>query len=244
MAFPHSKLDLSARLDELLQGHTKAFQEALAQQATNPVNCTNGTKGNVSEAKKDPSYSPEHPEECCPHCGARLERGDDGQCNRCGKNWPLKECGHWVRAKKGKPGSILLYPKDRDKFIKWGKRKIQEARRKPNQLGVMLETLRPQLAAAAQAIYDAWQPDEENSEGGICDEIADAMAGVIADNIDCRIDDGGHEGDDHAFLIVTLAKYRYWVDIPAYVYETGGGYKWQKIPDVLITPQDIVIEPI
>ena len=37
---------------------------------------------------KDPSYDPEHPEECCPHCGARQERGDDGICNRCGKDWP------------------------------------------------------------------------------------------------------------------------------------------------------------
>ena len=25
--------------------------------------------------------------ECCPHCGARLERGDDGRCNRCGEAW-------------------------------------------------------------------------------------------------------------------------------------------------------------
>jgi methionyl-tRNA synthetase len=37
---------------------------------------------------KDPSYDPEHPEECCPHCGARQERGDDGICNRCGEDWP------------------------------------------------------------------------------------------------------------------------------------------------------------
>jgi len=42
----------------------------------------------AAAAKKDPSYSPQHPEECCPHCGARLERGDDGDCNRCGKPWP------------------------------------------------------------------------------------------------------------------------------------------------------------
>ena len=40
------------------------------------------------EDKKDPSYDPEHPEECCPHCGARQERGDDGICNRCGEDWP------------------------------------------------------------------------------------------------------------------------------------------------------------
>ena len=48
--------------------------------------------GNSEDSKTakqlDPSYSPEHPEECCPHCGARLERGDDGDCNRCGKPWP------------------------------------------------------------------------------------------------------------------------------------------------------------
>jgi hypothetical protein len=37
---------------------------------------------------KDPSYDPEHPEECCPNCGARQERGDDGICNRCGEPWP------------------------------------------------------------------------------------------------------------------------------------------------------------
>jgi GNAT superfamily N-acetyltransferase len=39
----------------------------------------------------DPSYDPAHPDECCPNCGARLERGDDGDCNRCGKPWPIKE---------------------------------------------------------------------------------------------------------------------------------------------------------
>lgn len=35
----------------------------------------------------DPSYDPQHPEECCPHCGACQERSSDGQCNRCGKAW-------------------------------------------------------------------------------------------------------------------------------------------------------------
>lgn len=28
--------------------------------------------------------------ENCPHCGAGMERGDDGRCNRCGKAWPAK----------------------------------------------------------------------------------------------------------------------------------------------------------
>ncbi len=46
--------------------------------------------GLTSEAK-DPSYDPKHPEECCPSCGARQERGDDGDCNRCGEPWPEDE---------------------------------------------------------------------------------------------------------------------------------------------------------
>ena len=29
--------------------------------------------------------------ETCPHCGAVQERGDDGNCNRCGKAWPALE---------------------------------------------------------------------------------------------------------------------------------------------------------
>jgi hypothetical protein len=42
----------------------------------------------LESREKDPSYDPEHPEECCPSCGARQERGDDGICNRCGEPWP------------------------------------------------------------------------------------------------------------------------------------------------------------
>lgn len=41
-----------------------------------------------AKQKLDPSYDPEHPEECCPSCGARQERGDNGKCNRCGEAWP------------------------------------------------------------------------------------------------------------------------------------------------------------
>ncbi len=31
------------------------------------------------------------PGEDCPHCGASMERGDDGNCNRCGKLWPQED---------------------------------------------------------------------------------------------------------------------------------------------------------
>ena len=29
--------------------------------------------------------------ESCPHCGAVMEHGDDGKCNRCGKDWKGKQ---------------------------------------------------------------------------------------------------------------------------------------------------------
>ena len=38
----------------------------------------------AGDRTKDPSYSPEHPEECCDSCGARQEQGADNKCNRCG----------------------------------------------------------------------------------------------------------------------------------------------------------------
>jgi len=50
-----------------------------------------GDRADKTAEFTDPSYDPAHPDECCPSCGARLERGDDGDCNRCGKPWPIKE---------------------------------------------------------------------------------------------------------------------------------------------------------
>jgi hypothetical protein len=63
---------------------------------------------NVNAAKKtqlkhkggsyvDEKGNPCPPGECCPHCGARQERGDDGKCNRCGKDWPLT-ANEWTDA--------------------------------------------------------------------------------------------------------------------------------------------------
>jgi hypothetical protein len=214
MTFPHTKMSLGNRLSEVLGSHRKDFLSYLAQK---PAEILKGQ----GELKEGPENIKTEIDE-----------------------------GHWVPAKKGKPGSFLLHPSDRDRFINWGKKKAK----KKIQEGIItlkqeLETLRPRMAAAAQKIYDAWETDEEGLDveyggGGPCDEIAAALSGIIGDSIDAHIDDGGHEGDDHAFLIVSRAGERYWVDIPPGVYEHGGGYSWQKIPDTQIRPEDIVIEPI
>jgi hypothetical protein len=105
------------------------------------------------------------------------------------------------------------------------------------------------MAVAAQAVVDAWEQDEDGVDeelgtGGVCDRVTDAMRTVIASALpDVDIQDGGQEGDDHAFLLVDFKGQCYVVDVPPGVYETGGGYVWRKIQGARITAADIVIEP-
>ena len=62
----------------------------------------------------------------------------------------------------------------------------------------------------------------------VCEELPDAT-----------VEEGGHDGDDHAWLVVTVNNERFGVDIPADLYETGGGYNWKKLPDVKFCPEDV-----
>lgn len=109
-----------------------------------------------------------------------------------------------------------------------------------------LESLRADLAAAAQRVIDEWQPDEYGWDegfgaGGACDEVAKAMSEVVAGLEGVEIQDGGHEGDDHAYLVVYDADEAFAVDIPPDIYETGGGYSWKKVEGARISPGDILI---
>lgn len=122
---------------------------------------------------------------------------------------------------------------------------VSQQEQKGNYLYKQLVTLKPNMASVAQKVYDEWNPEDEFDTGGICDIIANEISDVIALNIsDISIEEYGQEGDDHAALIVSLGNERYVVDIPAYVYETGGGYNWKKIPNVIISANDVVIERI
>jgi hypothetical protein len=108
-----------------------------------------------------------------------------------------------------------------------------------NMLGKKLMSLRPQLVAAAQEVYDNWEADEFDS-GGICDQISAAMSTILADhNIEST--EGGHEGDDHSFIVAYDEHDSFVVDIEPYTYEQGGGYSWEKIQGVTFEPNDILI---
>ena len=123
-----------------------------------------------------------------------------------------------------------------------------------------LHALRPQLAVAAQKVYDDWDASDEVDgdwqvgSGGICHLIADAMLDVMARALpDLNMTTVSSSHEVHVYTIVGITKQPenedddkeeeyYIVDIRPYLYETGGGYSWQKIPDIEFTPDFITIE--
>lgn len=113
-----------------------------------------------------------------------------------------------------------------------------------------LESLRPRLAEAAQAVIDAWEQDaegwdEEYGEGGPCDDVASALSEAVYNAIPgVEVVDGGHDGDDHAYIIVYDESDAFAVDVPPHVYESGGGYSWQKLEGASVTADDVIIEPV
>lgn len=109
---------------------------------------------------------------------------------------------------------------------------------------------RGNIAARAQKVYDEWTQNEEGIDteyggGGPCDAIAEQIQDLL-ESLGVNTMSGGQEGDDHAWIIA----YNYktgeacGVDIPHSVYETGGGYSWKKIPNVVFTPNDVEIWPV
>lgn len=118
---------------------------------------------------------------------------------------------------------------------------------KPLKQELEQEELCQQMAVAAQEVYNDWAQDdegvdEERGGGGICDAISEAISGVIAEHVDdVELAEGGQDGDDHAYVIVYNEDEAYGVDIPASLYETGGGYSWKKVEGVVFTSKDIEV---
>lgn len=112
------------------------------------------------------------------------------------------------------------------------------------------QSLIPELVSTTQHVYDNWQQnddgyDEELGEGGVCQDIADAMAYVMDSNgIDSMIVDNGGMGDQHVWIMIKVREGVFSVDIPPSVYETGGGYSWKKIKNVVFTNNDVVFDKV
>lgn len=95
----------------------------------------------------------------------------------------------------------------------------------------------PKIISSVQSVYDNWdQSDPENDDlngGGLCQDIAESIADVLnSHGIDALTIDSGGVGEQHVWTVFQVNEGLYQIDIPYQYYETGGGYKWTKIPDV------------
>jgi len=111
-----------------------------------------------------------------------------------------------------------------------------------------LESVKDNIAKAAQKVYDNWEQDEEGYDevyggGGICDDIADAMCNVIQ-GYDCFHLYNEHDCHTSIYVYDTENKEIYNVDIPPYKYEKGYGYTWEKIQDVELSNKDVQINDL
>jgi len=112
-----------------------------------------------------------------------------------------------------------------------------------------LKNLKPEFAKAAQRVYEQWEQDEDGVDpelgaGGICQDVADAMADVVLEYGvgDVEIVDNNGVGEQHVWIVVyNETGEAYHVDIPPSVYEIGSGYKWRKNIDVEIKAEDVSI---
>lgn len=111
---------------------------------------------------------------------------------------------------------------------------------------IKLDSLKSELASAAQKVYDDWGQNEEGycdwlGYGGICQDIAEAMAEVLnKHNIECTTV-SQQVGEQHVYVVAKTENGVFEVDIPPYLYETGGGYCWKKISNVVFDSRYVTI---
>ena len=116
-----------------------------------------------------------------------------------------------------------------------------------NGSSIFNSSIKQEMASAAQTVYDSWEQNEEGydemlGEGGICQDIADALCNVMSKhNIECTTVSQSI-GDQHVYSVAKIEDGVYEVDINPYHYETGGGYNWKKIPDVVFDERFIHIQ--
>lgn len=111
-----------------------------------------------------------------------------------------------------------------------------------------LYNLRQSIASAAQEVYDQWQQDNEGNDevygsGGICQDIAEAVAQVINNNTPFNTTTVSAScGEQHVWCVSYTETEAYSIDIPYHVYETGSGYNWKKKKNVKFDPAHIFFE--
>lgn len=147
---------------------------------------------------------------------------------------------NFIKSIKNEENSSLL-----ESFID-GYKVIIESHEEISKTKEDLLRLLPLIVNAAQEEYNQWKQDsnghdEEVGNGGICQEIAESIAGVLSNNGIESATVSAQIGEQHVWTICKLNDGVYSVDISPYTYETGGGYNWKKIPGVVFSVEDISI---
>lgn len=110
-----------------------------------------------------------------------------------------------------------------------------------------IRLLTPEIANAAQEIYDEWdQSDPDNDDlngGGICHLISDSVADILYRNAIPCITEGATD-EQHVYVVAQCSDGVWYVDIPWSVYERGGGFTWTKIPGVIFQPNDVIVRKL
>lgn len=186
-------------------------------------------------------------EEKCLNCGT-IDPKDEiegGLCIHCFRGMPT---GEWVL-----PSSSKIVPLGGKAGWK-PERKISESDENDHSSLPSvneLKALTREIAKAAQSVYDDWGMTEngimvcrfEEGSGGICHLIADEIITLLSEKgFDCAT--LSHDSMVHVSTLVKTAEGLAEVDINPYRYETGGGYNWEKIPDVSFEPEDVVVQII
>lgn len=117
--------------------------------------------------------------------------------------------------------------------------------------GEILKALIPEMVPRVQFVYDQWdQSDEEFGDpelgfGGICQNVAEQISEVVSTGTDFDVTTVSSQvGEQHVWTVVKTPDGVYSIDIPPYLYETGGGYNWQKSMEVQFDPSYFVIDLI
>lgn len=113
-----------------------------------------------------------------------------------------------------------------------------------------LSSLAPELAEAAARVHGEWLQDDDGMDaelglGGICQDVASAMLGVLDRNgFEHALTVHSACGENHVFVVALASDGAYEVDIPPGVYETGSGYVWRKRRDAVFDASCVVVSRI
>jgi hypothetical protein len=118
-----------------------------------------------------------------------------------------------------------------------------------NSIEELTDTVLGEMAAAAQVEYDGWIQDErgyneELGSGGICHLIADKMLDVLYKHKIENVQTVSSTHEQHVYLVGKFKEGVYTIDIHYSNYETGGGFNWKKIPNVVFDKDYIYISKL